>query len=547
MTYDGKYGTTNGKSVSRNEFGISGGIFWSPENNYIAFYREDLSNITDYPIVNTDETPAKLENIKYPMAGQSSSNVDIGIYNIKEDQIIWLQIEGPKDQYLTSVTWGPEEQYIYVAHLNRDQNHLKLKQYYVSDGKQNQILFEEKNEKYVEPESPLFFLPNSNNKFLWFSERDGWNHLYLYNTNGDLIRQITRGEWLVTKIHGFDTAGNYVYITTTKENPLERHFYSVELKTDKIKKLTRDSGTHSIRKNQFNMYFIDTFSNLNLPREIRIINNKGDVLSIIHKSDNPLKEYRLGDIKLLKLKSKNDQELHCRMIYPLDFDSTKIYPVIVYVYGGPHVQLVRNTWGYGKYALWFQKMAQEGFIVFTLDNRGSDNRGLDFEQATFRKLGTIEIEDQLTGVEYLKSLPYVNGSRIGVFGWSYGGFMTTSLMLRTNGTFKVGVGGGAVIDWKYYEVMYTERYMDTPQDNPEGYYESSLLNYIENLDGKLLLVHGTSDSVVVWQHSLAFAKKAANFNKHLDYYPYIGHGHGVKEKDALHLYTKITDYFIDNL
>jgi dipeptidyl-peptidase-4 len=234
------------------------------------------------------------------------------------------------------------------------------------------------------------------------------------------------------------------------------------------------------------------------------------------------------------------------MILPTDFDSTKKYPVIVYVYGGPHAQEVNNIFGSGRYFTWFYLMAQKGYIVFTLDNRGSANRGLEFEQATFRHLGTVEIKDQLAGVNYLKSLKYVDEKRFGVYGWSYGGFMTTSLMVRTN-AFKVGACGGAVIDWKFYEVMYGERYMDTPQSNPDGYKEASLLNYVENLNGKLLLVHGTSDPTVVWQNTLSFVKKAQELNKPLDYFPYVGHGHGVVGKEAIHLYNKITNYFLDNL
>ncbi len=286
---------------------------------------------------------------------------------------------------------------------------------------------------------------------------------------------------------------------------------------------------------------------MDIPSVTQIIDNNGKTITGLNKSSNPLLDYKISRPKIFTLKTGNDIDLYCRIILPTDFDSTKSYPVIVYVYGGPHAQLVTNRWYLGRYDFWFQYMAQNGYIVFTIDNRGSDNRGLEFEQSTFRHLGTKEIEDQLVGINYLKSLSYVDSNRIGVFGWSYGGFMTTSLMLRTNDTYKVGVGGGAVIDWKYYEIMYTERYMDTPETNPEGYEEASLLNYVDNLNGKLLLVHGTSDPVVVWEHTLEFAKKTAHMNKPLDYFPYVGHGHGVRGKDAIHLYNKISNYFFDNL
>ncbi|MEJ5350205.1 MAG: S9 family peptidase [Melioribacteraceae bacterium] len=547
ITFEKDTNIVCGQAVHRNEFGIENGIFWSPNSNYIAFYRMDQTMVTDYPIVDISYVPARLKNIKYPMAGQTSHQVTVGIYDIKTNKTIFLKTGEPLDQYLTCLTWSPDEKYFYIAHLNRDQNHLQLKKYDVATGELVKILFEEKNEKYVEPENPLIFLPKTNSKFLWFSRRDGFKHLYLYDSNGNLIRQVTKGNYEVTNFIGFDNDGKNILITSTKESPLERHVYRVNLETGEIKKLTNEPGIHIIIPNYNQNYFLDSYTNLETPRTINILNKKGEVIKNLLTADNPLKEYKIGKTKIFSIKNEEGVELYCRMILPPDFDESKKYPVIVYVYGGPHAQEITNSFGYGRYFLWFYMMAQKGYIIFTLDNRGSANRGLEFEQATFRRLGTIEIKDQMSGVKYLKTLPYIDTTRFGVFGWSYGGFMTTSLMLRTNNTFKVGVGGGAVIDWKFYEVMYTERYMDTPQTNPEGYKEASLLNYVQNLNGKLLLVHGTSDPVVVWQNTLAFVQKATELNKPLDYFPYIGHGHGVTGKDALHLYTKITNYFIDNL
>ncbi len=543
ITFDEEPGIVNGTSVHRNEFGINGGIFWSPKSSSLAFYHMDESMVTDYPLVDLTETPAKLENIKYPMAGGASHHVTIGIYNIKSETTTWLRTGEPEEQYLTSVTWSPDEKFIYVAHLNRDQNHLKLYQYDAVTGSQTKLLFEEKDNEYVEPENPLLFLPGENEKFIWFSERDGWNHLYLYDTNGDLIKRLTEGNWVVLSVEGFDNAGNLL-IETTKESPLERHYYKLNINSSELTKITPDKGTHRLSSNSSGDYYIDTYSSLDIPGITRILNSDGKIIREIHKSENPLKDYRVGEVKLFTIKASDDTDLYCRLIYPPDFSADKKYPVIVYVYGGPHAQLVTDSFPAGRYAIWFSLMAQKGYIVFTLDNRGSANRGLEFEQSVFRRLGTLEVEDQLTGLDYLSTLAYIDTSRVGVFGWSYGGFMTTSLMLRGNNRYKAGVGGGAVIDWKWYEVMYGERYMDTPQDNPEGYKESSLLNYVENLSGKLLLVHGASDPVVVWQNTLSFAKKAADLNKPLDYFPYPGHGHGIGGRDALHLYTKITDYFI---
>ncbi|MDH7604796.1 MAG: S9 family peptidase [Melioribacter sp.] len=547
ITFEKDTNIVCGQAVHRNEFGIESGIFWSPNSNYIAFYRMDQTMVTDYPIIDISSVPARLKNIKYPMAGQTSHNVTVGIFDIKTNKTIFLKTGESLDQYLTCLTWSPDEKYFYIAHLNRDQNHLQLKKYDAKTGELIKILFEEKNEKYVEPENPLLFLPDNNSKFLWFSKRDGFKHLYLYDSDGNLIRQVTKGSWEVTNFIGFDESGKHILITSTKDSPLERHVYKINLETGETKKLTSEPGIHTIIPNFNQNYFLDSYTNLTTPRIINLINKKGEAIKNLLTADNPLKEYKIGKTKIFSIKNDEGIELFCRMILPSDFDTTKKYPVIVYIYGGPHAQEITNSFGYGRYFLWFYMMAQKGYIIFTLDNRGSANRGLEFEQATFRRLGTIEIKDQMSGINYLKTLSYIDTTRFGVFGWSYGGFMTTSLMLRTNNTFKVGVGGGAVIDWKFYEVMYTERYMDTPQANPEGYKESSLLNYVQNLNGKLLLIHGTFDPVVVWQNTLAFVQKATELNKPLDYFPYIGHGHGVTGKDALHLYTKITNYFLDNL
>ncbi len=547
VTSDGGHNITNGKSVSRNEFGIAGGIFWQQNGKLLAFYKEDLASVTDYPLLKIDTQPATVEMIKYPMAGQKSSKVSLHIFNIESKQTIKLNIEGDDEQYITSVTWHPSGNFIFAGILNRDQNHLKVIKFDAMTGEPVKILFEETDDKYVEPEHDLFFLPKDDGKFLWFSERNKWRHLYLYGIEGNLIKQLTNGSYVVTDFHGFDEAGENIFITTTEESPLERHFYKINLKTGLKTKLTRHKGVHNVKVHSSGFYFIDELSSLDTPNEIRIIDYKGDEISLIHKSGNPYEKYETGKHKIFSIKNEIGSELYCRIVYPSNFDSTKVYPAIVYVYGGPHAQLVRNEFPRGRYNLWFHRMASEGFVIFTLDNRGSDNRGLEFEQATFRRLGTIELEDQIAGVNYLKSQAFVDSNRLGVFGWSYGGFMSTAMMLRTGGMFKVGVNGGAVIDWRLYEVMYTERYMDTPQQNPDGYEESNLLNYADRLNGSLLLVHGTSDPVVVWQNTLAFADKAAKLNKPLDYFPYYGHGHHVGGTEGVHLFEKITNYFLEKL
>ncbi len=546
ITKDENEGIVNGQYVHRNEFGIDKGSFWSPDGNYLAFYRKDQTMVTDYPIVNINYRPAKVENIKYPMAGMTSEQVTLGVYNIKTNELVYLKTGEPKDHYLTGVTWDPDDKYIYIGILNRDQNDLHLIKYSIATGNPVDTLFRETNSKYVQPLHGLMFVNNHPGEFIWISRRDGWNHLYLYNTSGKLLKELTKGDWEVTDFDGYNSSGTDAYYTSTTDSPLDRDYYSVNLKTGKTSKITGIPGVHRIIKDADGKYFLDAFSSLTIPNEVNLVNSDGKFLRNVFTSVDPLKDYSLGKTRFFKLKSKDGYDLYCRMITPADFDSTKKYKVLVYVYGGPGVQLITNSW-LGGAGLWLNYMAEHGYVVFTLDNRGSANRGLAFEQTTFRHLGTNEIEDQTLGVDYLKTLPYVDSTKMGVFGWSFGGFMTTSLMTRRPVLFKVAVAGGSVIDWDYYEVMYTERYMDTPQANPEGYKEANLLNYVQNLKGKLLMIHGTSDPIVVWQNDLMFIKKCADLGIPVDYFVYPGQEHGVRGIDTFQMYNKITDYFNDNL
>ncbi len=546
VTNDTAKGIVNGQTVHRVEFGITKGTFWSPKSNYLAFYRKDETMVTDYPLLDISTRPATVKYIKYPMAGMTSHEVTVGVYNLKTKKTIWLETGEPKDHYLPGVTWSPDERYIYIAELNRDQNHMKLNKYDARTGKFVKTLFEETNDKYVEPMRGPIFYETEPDIFIWQTRNDGWNHLYLYDAQGNMIKKLTEGNWEVTSFDGFSGMGLYIFFTGTGQSPLERHYYKVDLNMYEMERITNGKGIHRVIKNSKGTKFLDVFNNTEVPYEVSVLDRDGEKIRTVYTAPNPLAEYRMGEIKIFTLKSEDGYDLYSRIILPPDFDSTKTYPVLVYVYGGPHVQLITDSWMAGA-RLWLYYMAQQGYIVFTLDNRGSDNRGLEFEQKTFRHLGTVEIEDQMVGVNYLKSLSYVDTTRMGVHGWSFGGFMTTGLMVRKPGVFKVGVAGGAVIDWSYYEVMYTERYMDTPEQNPEGYRETSLLNYVDNLQGKLLLVHGTYDPTVVWQQTLLFTEKAMHLGKDMDYFPYVGHEHGIRGKDKYQLYLKITNYFNENL
>ncbi len=535
-----------GQAAHRNEFGIEKGTFWSPKGNLLAFYRMDQTMVTDYPLVDINTRIAGLNNIKYPMAGMKSHHVTVGVLNPETGESVFLKTGEPAEQYLTNITWSPDEKYIYIAVLNRGQNHMKLNQYDAATGDFIKTLFEEENEKYVEPERGLYFMKTNPAQFIWFSERDGYDHLYLYNTDGKLIRQLTKGEWVVTKFLGFDNDESHALFLSTKESPLEQNIYSVNIKTLEIKKISADKGTHNAVISGDGKYLIDYYSNLNTGIEYKIFSTEGKFIRSVYQDKNPLKDYKMGETSEFTIKSRDNTDLYCRMIKPIDFDPNKKYPVIVYVYGGTHVQLVTESW-MGGGDLFLNYMAQKGYVIFTLDNRGSANRGLTFEQAIFRNLGTLEVKDQIDGVNYLKSLNFVDTAKIGVYGWSYGGFMTISMMLKNPGVFKVAVAGGPVIDWQYYEIMYGERYMDTPEENPEGYKNASLLNYVDNLTGKLMIIHGGIDPTVVWQNSLRFIDECIKRGKQVDYFVYPCNEHSVGGKNKLHLYKKISQYFDDYL
>ena len=545
VTNDSVEGIVNGAAVHRREFGISKGTFWSNTGRYLAYYHMDESMVTNYPLVNTSARVAEVENTRYPMAGMISHQVRVAVFDTETQTTVYLDTQGEKDAYLTNITWGPEDKFIYVAELNRDQNHMHLNQFDARTGKFTKTLFEEQNERYVEPENPLYFIPGEPDEFLWLSERDGFQHLYHYNTEGKLLKQLTKGNWLVQGVVDFIRDGKEVVFYATKNSPLNQDVFKLQIKNGKITQVTEKEGTHYVKVNQ-DGDFIDTYTSLNMGREYAVISKKGKTMLTLLTDKDPMEEYNLGEIEVSSLTAEDGTELYYRLIKPADFDPTKKYPVFVYVYGGPHAQLVSNSYQGGA-GLFLNYMASQGYVVFTLDNRGSADRGFEFESVIHRNLGDIEVQDQMEGIKFLKSLHYVDTTRIGVDGWSYGGFMTISMKLDYPGTFKVACAGGPVIDWKYYEVMYGERYMDTPQDNPEGYEKSSLLNKVDQLEGRLMIIHGTNDPTVVWQNSQQFVKKCVEQGKLLDYFIYPGHGHNVRGKDRVHLFKKIEQYFKTHL
>ena len=532
----------SGQAIARSEFGITGGMFWSPDGGSLAYYQKDETNVHDYPLLDNSVTPGALTSIKYPMAGQSSEKAKVGIYNIANRSTSFITPRNGEENYLTNVSWTKDNKYVVLAEVNRGQNHMWLNVYDASNGKFIRTLFEEENDKWIEPEHPAYFLDGKSNEFVWISERDGYNNLYHYNFEGGLIKQLTANKFVTKDI--VDYKNGKIFFTATGESPLDTKLFNVTLK-GKQNEITRLAGTHDVSISTDGKFFHDHYSSHDVPSRDLIINESGKTLETLMESPEMLSEMEIGEAEISYITAKDGTKLYTRLIKPSDFDPAKKYPVLVYVYGGPHAQLITNSWLDGA-SLWMYWMAEQGYLVYTVDNRGSGERGFAFESQIHRQLGNVEMEDQLSGVDYLKSLPYVDGDRLAVHGWSFGGFMTTSLMLRQPGTFQVGVAGGPVTDWKYYEIMYGERYMDMPEENPKGYEEASLLTHAANLEGDLLLIHGTVDDVVVMQHNLSLVQKFVELGIQMDFFPYPMHKHNVRGKDRVHLMTKVLEYVIEN-
>lgn len=534
-----------GQAIHRYEFGIRKGTFWSPTGDHLAFYEKDDSNIPEFPLVDYAADPAETNMIRYPKSGREFQIPKVGVYNLATSKLTYLKLGKTEEWFQTNLTWGPEGKYIYLVELDRDQRNLALVKYDAKTGDRLETLFTESHEKYIEPEHGPIFFPDNSGDFLWFSKRDGYNHLYRYKASGKLVKQMTKGNFDVAEFVGFGAKAKFALVDAYAP-VLEKNTYKVDLRKGGQTRLTNEEGYHTANLSEDGKYFAVRWTAPAVPRQNDLYSIDGKRIKTIDVADDPLTDKKLGTTTIEALEAEDGTTLYGRLIKPVDFDENKKYPVLVYVYGGPHVQLVNKGWLNGA-GLWMHYMANQGYLVFTLDNRGTSNRGLAFEQATFRNLGTLEIEDQLKGVEFLKSLPYVDTERMAVYGWSFGGFMTASLMLRTPGVFQAGVAGGAVTDWNSYEVMYTERYMDTPEQNPEGYQRSDLRQYTQNLTGDLLLIHGTVDDVVILDHSMDLLKSFIDNGIQVDYFQYPGHAHNVRGKDRLHLKRKVLDYVMEHL
>jgi dipeptidyl-peptidase-4 len=555
LTTDGSREIVYGQSVHRDEFGITKGTFWSPDGQRLAFYRMDQSMVTDYPQVDIYPRTAAYEPDKYPMAGTNTHVVTIGVFDLRTQKTVYLQTPAvdyaatalQQPCYFTNLAWSPDSKHIFLQELNRDQNDCRLVSYDAETGKREYQLCRETSDKYVEPLHPIQFLPWDSNLFILQSQRDGYNHLYLYNIKGEQVKQITKGQWVVLDVLGFNQKTKSIVFAANKEHPLHRRLYSVNVTSGQIKALESTDGVHRGVLSPSGNYLIDRFTTPTTPRCIDIVDvNKQKSVRLL-TADDPWADFQQPIFECGSIKAADGvTDLYYRMVKPHDFNPAKKYPTVVYVYGGPHAHNVDASWHWASRS-WETYMAQKGYIVFILDNRGSENRGRDFEQATFRQLGQVEMKDQMAGVSYLKSMPYVDADRLGVHGWSYGGFMTISLMTHYPDVFKVGVAGGPVIDWKFYEVMYGERYMDTPQQNPEGYENCSLIPQAKNLKGKLQIITGYNDRTVVPQHCLSFLDACIKAGTQPDFFAYPGEEHNMRGHASVHLHERITQYFEDYL
>ena len=542
-------GIVIGQSVSRNEFGINGGVFPSPSGRYIAVYRKDESAVTQFPLLDISTRTGSLEQIRYPMNGMASEHISLLVCDtLGNIRSTITPTEFTGERYLTCISWSPDDKYIFIQVLDREQHHMALNQYRAADGSYVRTILTEENSAWVEPQDPLHFIKGRYDFIYRTDNRDGYRNLYLCDTLGT-VRRLTAVD---ADVQYVADDGRWVYYTSAEVSPIENHLFRIDIgkkdvrktkKFGKPQRLTPDEGWHSISMNDACTRFIDSWSSFEVPWKVAVRSIDGKSSEVLYEAPDPLAGIAKGEIELGTVPSADGQfDNYYRLYKPAGFDPSKKYPVVVYVYGGPHSQMVQDTW-LGGVRLWELLMAQKGYVVYVQDNRGTSNRGAAFEKAINRQCGQAEMADQVAGIRRLMEQPWVDRDRIGVHGWSYGGFMTISLLTNYPDIFKVGVAGGPVIDWKWYEVMYGERYMDTQATNPEGFAKTSLINKAADLKGKLLICQGAIDNTVVWQHSLSFVQECIANGVQLDYFPYPRSEHNVRGVWRVHLMDKVTDYF----
>ena len=534
--------------VYPEELDIKTAYWWSPDSLAIAYLEMDERKVSQYPMVDFSSPSGAAEMERYPVAGGANPIVRVFVASLGggEPRARAMDAGAETDVYIPRVNWLADSKHLAIQRLNRTQTELDLLIADVSTGNSH-VALEEKDPYWINVSDDLFFLKDGK-RFLWSSERSGYRHLYLYDLESKELAQLTRGDWEVAAVDGVDETRGLIYFTATEKSPLERHLYRVALDGSGFTRLTKEEGTHAAVLAPNASAFIDTFSNTAAPPRQDLCRADGSRIAAINENKvTELADFHLSPTEFLSVKSHDGVQLNASIIKPPDFDPQKKYPVLVFTYGGPHAQVVRNAWG-GATFLWHQLMAQKGYIIFALDNRGSAGRGHLFEEPIHFRLGAQELSDQRDGVAYLKTLPYVEGNRIGIWGWSYGGHMTLHAMFEASGEFKVGFAGGPVTDWRYYDSIYTERYMGLPQKNKVSYEESSPVKNAAHLKGKLLIAHGTGDDNVHFANTLAVMNDLIDAGKYVEVLAFPGRGHGVSDPPARRvLMQRVTQFFLDNL
>jgi dipeptidyl-peptidase-4 len=532
--------------VYPEELDIKTAYWWSPDSSVIAYLEMDERKVSQYPMVDFSSPSGEAEMERYPVAGGANPIVRVLVTAVSGGEPRVMDIGAETEIYIPRVNWLTDSKHLAIQRLNRTQTTLDLLIADTATGKIRTALTET-DPNWINVSDDLYFLKDGKH-FLWSSERSGYRHLYLYDLDGKQLAQITKGEWEINSVNGVDEAKGVVYFTATEASPMERQLYTVGLDGSRFTRITKDSGTHDVNFAPNAATFYDTYSNAATPPSQTLYRAGGTRIAAINENKvSELADYSLLPMEFLHVKSRDGVMLNASMIKPPNFDAQKKYPVLVYTYGGPHAQVVRNGWG-GANFLWHELMAEKGYIIFSLDNRGSAARGHAFETPLHLRLGAQELSDQRDGVQYLKSLPYVDGSRIGIWGWSYGGHMTLHAMFEAGDDFKVGFAGGPVTDWHYYDSIYTERYLGLPQKNEKGYEDSSPVKYSGQLKGKLMIAHGTGDDNVHFANTLSVINDLIEAGKYVEVLAFPGRGHGVSDPPARRvLMQHVTQFFLDNL
>jgi dipeptidyl-peptidase 4 len=522
------------------------GYWWAPDSLAIAYLEMDERKVSQYPLVDFSSPSGEAEMERYPTAGGANPIVRVLVAPLNGGEPRVMDIGAETDTYIPRVNWLTDSKNIAIQRLNRTQTTLELLIADTSTGKSRTIL-NQSDANWINISDDLYFLKDGK-RFLWSSEQSGYRHLYLYDLEGKQLAQLTKGDWEVSAVDAVDETKGLAYFTATEKSPLERHVYRVALDGTGFRRVTKDEGTHAAVFAPHAAAFYDTYSNVATTPSQDLKRADGSRIATINENKvAELADYHFSPLEFVTVKSRDGVLLNASIIKPPDFNPQKKYPVLVYTYGGPHAQVVRNAWG-GANFLWHELMTQKGYIIFSLDNRGSAGRGHAFETPLHFRMGAQELSDQRDGVQYLKSLPYVDANRIGIWGWSYGGHMTLHAMFEAGEDFKVGFAGGPVTDWRYYDSIYTERYLGLPQKNEKGYQDSSPLKYAAQLKGKLMIAHGTGDDNVHFTNTLAVINDLIEAGKYVEVLAFPGRGHGVSDPPARRvLMQRVTQFFLDNL